>query len=191
MMNCCYVRNRSQPIPSTLFRLLLSLVIKRPLAAGKGPTGWRAKSHTNKWAFKLGMRAGAYSRKSSAKVVERLKTASSEIWAVARTDPATVAEGVIALAQRIWPAFEHIDTSSGALGNAVHRTLDELLLILINAPADEKTRAKWLEQLREAIMDDGVDYLAPIADRFEEIAAYPALMKKFLSRPNSYKPGGS
>ena len=131
---------------------------------------------THKWAFKPGMRANAYSWKSSAKAIDRLKSASSEIRAVARTDPRSAAEGVIALAQRIWPAFEHIDTSSGALGNAVRRTLEDLLPILIEAPADEKTRAKWLEQLREAIEDDGVDYLAPIADRFGQIAAYPQLM---------------
>ena len=105
---------------------------------------------THKWAFKPGMRAGAYSWKSSTKAVERLKSASAEIRAVARTDPTTAAEGVIALAQRIWPAFEHIDTSSGALGNAVRRTLEELLPVLIEAPADEKIRAKWLEQLRES-----------------------------------------
>lgn len=131
---------------------------------------------THKWAFKPGMRAGAYSWKSSAKAIDRLKSASSEIRAVARTDLTVAAEGIIALAQRIWPAFEHIDTSSGALGNAVRRTLEDLLPILIEAPADEKTRAKWLEQLREAIEDDGVDYLAPIADRFGQIAAYPQLM---------------
>jgi hypothetical protein len=137
---------------------------------------------THKWAFKLGMRAGAYSWKSSTKAVERLKSASAEIRAVARTDPTTAAEGVIALAQRIWPAFEHIDTSSGALGNAVRRTLEELLPVLIEAPADEKIRAKWLEQLREAILDDGVDYLAPIADRFGQIAAFPALMNLHADR---------
>ena len=137
---------------------------------------------THKWAFKPGMRAGAYSWKSSAKAIERLKSASAEIRAVARTDPTTAAEGVIALAQRIWPAFEHIDTSSGALGNAVGRTLEELLPVLIAAPAEEKTRAKWLEQLREAIEDDGVDYLAPIADRFGQIAAYPALMNLHADR---------
>jgi hypothetical protein len=131
---------------------------------------------THKWAFKPGMRAGAYSWKSSAKAIERLKSASTEIRALARTDPTAAADGVIALAQRIWPAFEHIDTSSGALGNAVRRTLEDLLPILIEAPADEKIRAKWLEQLREAIEGDGVDYLAPIADRFGQIAAYPALM---------------
>jgi len=137
---------------------------------------------THKWAFKPGMRAGAYSWKSSAKAIDRLKSASSEIRAVARTDPITAAEGVIALAQRIWPAFEHIDTSSGALGNAVRRTLEDLLPILIEAPADEKIRAKWLEQLREAIEDDGVDYLAPIADRFGPIAAYPRLMNLHADR---------
>lgn len=137
---------------------------------------------THKWAFKPGMRANAYSWKSSAKAIDRLKSASSEIRAVARTDPTAAAEGVIALAQRIWPAFEHIDTSSGALGNAVRRTLEDLLPILIEAPADEKTRAKWLDQLREAIEDDGVDYLAPIADRFGQIAAYPQIMNLHADR---------
>ena len=44
------------------------------------------------------------------------------------------------------------------------------------------TRAKWLEQLREAILDYGVDYLAPIADRFGEIAAFPALMNDHADR---------
>ncbi len=141
-----------------------------------------ASKVTHKWAFKPGMRTGAYSWKSSAKAIDRLKLASSEIRAVARTDPTAAAEGVIALAQRIWPAFEHIDTSSGALGNALRRTLEELLPVLIEAPADEKIRAKWLEQLREAILDDGVDYLAPIADRFGQIAAFPVLMNLHADR---------
>ncbi|MDP4033022.1 MAG: hypothetical protein Q8P60_09285 [Pseudorhodobacter sp.] len=38
----------------------------------------------HKWAFKPGMRAGAYSWKSSAKAIERLKLTSAEIRAVAR-----------------------------------------------------------------------------------------------------------
>jgi hypothetical protein len=37
---------------------------------------------------------------------------------------------------------EYIDTSSGALGNAVARTLEELLPIVIDAPADEKKPCK-------------------------------------------------
>ena len=141
-----------------------------------------ARKPVQKWAFKTGMRASAFGWRGSAKAIERLKSASAEIRAVNRADPVTAAEGVIALAARIWPAFEHIDTSSGALGTAVRRTLDELVPILIAAPADEKTCAQWLEQLREAIEDDGVDYLAPISDRFGEIAAYPALMTLHADR---------
>jgi len=137
---------------------------------------------THKWAFKAGMRAGAYSWRSSAKAAARLKTASSEIRAVARSEPVVASEGVIALAECIWPAFEYIDTSSGALGDAVGKTLDELLPVLIDAPADEKTREKWLERLREAIEADGVDYLAPISACFGKIAAYPALMKRHADR---------
>ena len=59
----------------------------------------------HKSAFKPGMRAGAYNWKISAKAIDGLKLASSEIRAVARIDPVLEAEGVIALAQRIWPAF--------------------------------------------------------------------------------------
>ena len=99
--------------------------------------------------------------RASAKAIARLKAASSEIRAVNHADPVLAAEGVIALAERIWPAFEHIDTSSGALGSAVNRTLEDLVPVLIGAPADEPTRAGWLERLRQAILDDGVDYLAP------------------------------
>ena len=141
-----------------------------------------AGKSTHRWAFKRAIRAGAYSWHSSSKAIERLKSARKEILSVARSEPVTAAEGVVALAQRIWPAFEHIDTSSGALGGAVAKTLEDLVPVLIEAPADEKTRAKWLEQLREAILDDGVDYLAPIADRFGEIAAYPALMNDHADR---------
>src|SRR5580700_3165845 len=58
--------------------------------------------------------------------------------------------------ERLWPALEGIDTSSGALGGAVHRTLDELIPILISAPADVMTRSAWLERLFQAVMDDGI-----------------------------------
>ena len=141
-----------------------------------------ARKPVHKWAFKPGMRASAFGWRGSAKAIERLKSASAEIRAVNRADPVTAADGVVALAARIWPAFEHIDTSSGALGNAVRRTLDDLVPILIAGPADEKTRAKWLEQLRTAIEDDGVHYLAPISERFGEIAVYPALMTLHADR---------
>lgn len=119
-----------------------------------------ARKPQHRWAFKPGMHPGVFGWRASGKAVERLKLASSEIRAVNRADPVLAAEGVVALAERIWPAVEHIDTSLGSLGTAVRRTLEELAPILIEAPADEAIRAQWLERLRQAILDDGVDYLA-------------------------------
>ena len=84
--------------------------------------------------------------------------------------------------ERIWPAFQDIDTSSGALGTAVARTLDELIPILIDAPADHSTRSKWLERLFEAVQNDGVEYLASVEDRWGEIARYPDLINEYADR---------
>ncbi|WP_422072017.1 hypothetical protein [Tranquillimonas rosea] len=79
------------------------------------------------------------------------------------------------LAESPWPAFENIDTSSGTLGPAVTHTLEGLVPILIEAPADETTRAAWVEQLRATILDDCVDYLDPLACCFGEIAQVPSV----------------
>lgn len=71
--------------------------------------------------------------------------------------------------EKIWPALEHVDSSSGALGSAVNKTLDDLIPLIIKAPADAKTRNNWLERLWQAMEDDGVDYLGPVGDRWGEL----------------------
>jgi hypothetical protein len=43
---------------------------------------------------------------------------------------------------------------------------EELLPIAIEAPADRKTRDKWLNRLWQAIEDDGVDCLSLVQDRW-------------------------
>ncbi|WP_430755116.1 hypothetical protein [Magnetovirga frankeli] len=75
--------------------------------------------------------------------------------------------------EKIWPALEHVDSSSGALGSAVNKTLDALMPILVNASADEKTRDKWLDRLWQAMEDDGVDYLSPVGDHWGELCGSP------------------
>src|ERR1043166_4843591 len=112
-----------------------------------------------KWTFVARFRAGAYGWRGSALASKRLKEAITEIKKVARTDRVLAADGAVILMERLWPALEKIDTSSGALGTAVNRTLDELIPILIEAPADLATRTKWTDRLYKAVMDDGVDYL--------------------------------
>jgi len=98
-----------------------------------------------------------------------LKEAVTEIKKVARKDPVTAGDGVVSLMERIWPAFQDLDTSSGALGSAVYWAQDELLPIAIEAPADRNTRNEWLNRLWQAIEDDGVDYLSLVGDRWGEL----------------------
>ena len=137
---------------------------------------------SHRWAFKSRFRSRAYGWRGSALASKRLKEAVGEITAVAKSDGVLAGEGIVALSERLWPALEEIDTSSGALGGVVHRTLDDLIPILISAPADVATRSAWLERLFQAVMDDGVQYLAPIEDRWGEIAVYPELMEEYAER---------
>jgi hypothetical protein len=114
--------------------------------------------------------------------ISRLKEAFSEIKAAAKSDPVAAGDGAVSPMERIWPTFQDIDTSSGALGAAVARTLDELIPILIEAPADHSTKSKWLDRLFEAVQNDGVEYLAPVEDRWGEIARYPDLINEYADR---------
>lgn len=90
---------------------------------------------------------------------------------MARQEPTEAAEGAVSLAERIWPAFEHIDTSSGALGAAVNRTLETLIPIIANAPADRPARNRWLDRLWLAVLEDGVNYLSPIEEAWGDLCA--------------------
>jgi hypothetical protein len=83
---------------------------------------------------------------------------------VAKKDPVLAGDSAVRLAEKLWPALEHIDTSSGALGSAVYKTLDALIPVVVKAPADEKTRIRWLDRLWQAMAEDGVDYLSPVGD---------------------------
>jgi len=122
-----------------------------------------------KWKFPARFRSGAYGWKSSRLACQRLREAVSEIKKGAKKVPILGAEGAIRLIEKLWPALEHVDSSSGALGSAVNKALDDLIPLIINAPADAKTRCKWLERLWQAMEDDGVDYLGPVGDRWGEL----------------------
>ena len=127
----------------------------------------------HKWSFPARFRTGAYGWKGSRLACQRLREAVSEIKKVAKKDPLIGAEGAVRLMEKIWPALEHVDSSSGALGSAVNKTLGDLIPIVVNASADEKTRSNWLDRLWQAMEDDGVDYLTPVGDRWGELCGSP------------------
>jgi hypothetical protein len=127
----------------------------------------------HKWVFPARFRAGAYSWKASRLACQRLREAVSEIKKVTKKDTLIGAEGAVRLMEKIWPALEHVDSSSGALGSAVNKTLDALIPIVVDGPADEKVRSNWLDRLWQAMEDDGVDYLSPVGDRWGELCGSP------------------
>lgn len=93
---------------------------------------------TFKWTFPSRFRTGAYSWKASRLACQRLREAVSEIKKVARKDPVLGAEGAVSLLEKLWPALQHIDTSSGAVGSAVNKAQEALLPIIIDAPLTKR-----------------------------------------------------
>jgi hypothetical protein len=87
--------------------------------------------NVHKWAFPARFRAGSYSWKASRLACQRLREAVSEIKKVTKKDPLIGAEGAVRLMEKIWPALEHVDSSSGALGSAVNKTPGDLIPIVV------------------------------------------------------------
>ena len=81
----------------------------------------------HQWTFRARFRSRAFGWKASRLTCQRLKEAVTEIKRVSKADPVTAADGVVILIEKLWPALEFVDSSSGALGEAVGWTLTELL----------------------------------------------------------------
>jgi DNA repair ATPase RecN len=96
--------------------------------------------------------------------IKRIKEALSEIEKVARMDKVLAAEGAVLFLERVSPALEHVDSSSGTIGTAVNNAITSLVDIIASAPADEKTREKWLERLFEAHAADQIPYIETLAE---------------------------
>jgi len=127
-------------------------------------------SEAHKWEFKARFRRHAFGWKSQP-AIARIKQAVSEIKKVAKREPVLAAEGAIAFLERVSPALEHVDSSSGSIGTAVNNAIAELVPIIASAPADAKTRDAWLERLFEAYQDDGIPYIEWLGDHWGTLCA--------------------
>jgi hypothetical protein len=111
-----------------------------------------------------------------------VKEAVTEIKKVARKDAVLAAEGAVAFIERISPALEQVDSSSGAIGTAVNNAIAELASLIAAAPADTKTRAAWLERLFEAHGDDPIPYIESLAEYWGELCASKELASAWGDR---------
>ena len=133
-----------------------------------------------KWEFRNRFRTNAFGWKGSKLAIQRLKEAVREIRKA--KDPILCAEGAILLLERLWPALQQIDSSSGALGNATNVAVHDLVQLLIDAPAEAKLRDKWLERLWQAMEEDGVDFLYEAGERWGELCKEPAAASRWADR---------
>lgn len=139
------------------------------------------KAESHKWEFQARFRRHAFGWKSQP-AIQRVKEAVAEIKKVARKDAVLAAEGAVAFLERLSPALEHIDSSSGAIGTAVNNAIAELVPVIAAAPADPKTRAAWLERLFEAHGEDDIPYIEGLADYWGELCASREVASEWADR---------
>ncbi len=133
------------------------------------------------WEFKARFRRHAFGWRSQP-AIQRVKQAVSEIKKAARKDPVLAAEGAVTLLERLSPALEQVDSSSGAIGTAVNNAIAELVPIIAAAPSDPDTRERWLERLWEAHGADQIPYIERLADFWGELCSSKAAASAWADR---------
>ncbi len=133
------------------------------------------------WSFAPRFRRGAFGWRSDP-AITRIREAIAEIKAANRKDAIRAAEGAVLFLQKLSPALENIDSSSGAIGNAVNRAIEALVPIIAKAPAEIPMRRKWLERLYQAHADDAIPYIESLGDYWGELCTSPDLAAEWAER---------
>ena len=128
----------------------------------------------HKWEFRARFRRHSFGWKSQP-AIKRVKEAVSEIKKVAKKDKILAAEGSVVFLEKLSPALERVDSSSGSIGTAVNNAIAALAPIIAEAPADEKSRLSWLERLYKAHADDDIPYIESLAHFWGELCAAPEI----------------
>lgn len=128
----------------------------------------------HKWQFAPRFRSRAFGWRSDTPI-QRIKEALAEIKLVAKKEPVLAAEGAVILLEKLSPALEQVDSSSGALGSAVNRAIDTLVPIIAKAVVDQRIRQRWLERLWEALQNDDMPYIEMLGEHWGELCVTPEL----------------
>src|SRR5438093_4611991 len=136
----------------------------------------KARGPMHHWEFRSRFRRHAFGWRSQP-AIQSIRQAVTEIKQAARRDAVLGAEGAVLLIERISPALENVDSSSGAIGAAVNKALDALVPLIAEVVADIGLRQRWLDRLWAAIEADQIPYLDRLPDywgdlcRSKELAA--------------------
>jgi tetratricopeptide (TPR) repeat protein len=140
-----------------------------------------AKTERHKWVFRARFRRNAFGWKSQP-AIKRIKEAVSEIKKVARKDKALAAEGAVIFLEKLSPALERIDSSSGAIGAAVNGAIKALIPIIVEAQVEAKRRDAWLERLWDAYQEDAMPYIEQLGDHWGELCASREVASSWADR---------
>ena len=139
------------------------------------------RSSSHKWAFASHFRRQAFGWRS-ALPIQRLKEAVTEIKRAARTDPLLAADGAVLLLEKLSPALEQVDSSSGALGSAVNRAIDVLVPIIAAPDVTESVREAWLERLFDALQEDRMPYIEHLGDLWGQLCGTTSIASAWAER---------
>lgn len=135
----------------------------------------------HKWQFASRFRRHAFGWRSDTPIA-RIKEALTEIKQFTRKEPVLAAEGAITLLEKLSPALEQVDGSSGALGSAVNKAIDTLVPIVVKADVEPTLRQRWLERLWQAIQDDDMPYIESLGDYWGELCVTPELASHWADK---------
>ncbi len=128
----------------------------------------------HKWLFSSRFRRHAFGWRSDTPI-QRIKEALAEVKQVARKEPLLAAEGAVTLLEKLSPALEQVDSSSGALGSAVNKAIETLVPIIAKADVEASVRQRWLERLWQALQDDGIPYIESLGEHWGELCVTPEM----------------
>lgn len=140
-----------------------------------------SKSPGHRWTFLPRFRKRAFGWKSQP-AVTRVRQAVAEILRVAKRDPVLAAEGAVVFLERVAPAIENVDGSSGSIGSAVNRAIEELAALIAAAPADRPTREAWLQRLWAAHEADRMPYIERLADHWGDLCVEKDIASAWADR---------
>ena len=146
----------------------------------------RAPRPTPTWTFAARFRRGAFGWKSDL-AIQRLDEAAAVIWVMARKDPALAADGAVRLFEKLSPAFENVDDSSGRLQAVIRDVIEQFVPLVGSVEVAPKTRQAWLDRLWQAMTDDQMPWIERLGDHWGTLCGSPeaasAWADELLPRP--------
>lgn len=73
--------------------------------------------------------------------------------------------------EKLAPAIEQVDSSSGGIGSAVNRAIETLVPIIAEAEVSRAVREKWLDRLYDALQEDDIPYLEHLGQLWGDMCA--------------------